>query len=238
MSNLHENLISTDEYMEFSSRLLQLPHGTGSLEKMGFLKKLPKDNIFIEADSVPEYCYLIKKGGVAGFEYTSGGEERVYQIMLPGSLMLDSCLILNKPCPIFFKTIKPSELICIDRRTLLQQMRSDFSLVMNIIESVSYKFFSAMDLVRTAECHNTAWRICNLLLMFADKYGVPYDGKIMIAEKVSQQALADLLGINRITVNRIMKILRNMELIVHLNGFYCIQDTENLRRHMDFIKGE
>jgi CRP/FNR family transcriptional regulator len=238
MPNFQESLISKDENMEFVSRLLHLPHGTHSLEEMGFLKRIPTGEVFIEPGEVPKYCYVIKKGGVVGFEYTAGGDERIYHIMLPGSLMLESCLILNKPCPISFKTIKPTELICIDRHTLLEQMGSDFSLVIKIIESASYKFLSAMDQVRAAECHNTVWRFCNLLLMFADKYGVPYDGKIMIAEKVSQQTLSDLLGLNRITVNRIIKKLLNMELVAHLNGYYCIQDIEKLRRHMDFIEGE
>jgi CRP/FNR family transcriptional regulator len=217
---------------------LNLPHGTDSLEEMGFFKKLPKGDVFIEPGEIPKYCYVIKKGGVVGFEYTEGGEERIYYIMLPGSLMLESFVILNKPCPVSFKTIKPTELICIDRHTLIEQMSNDFSLVMSIIESTSYKLLSAMDQVRAVECHNTVWRFCNLLLMFADKYGVPYEGKIMIAEKVSQQTLSNLLGLNRITVNRIIKKLRNMELVLNLNGYYCIPDTERLRRHMDYIEGE
>jgi CRP/FNR family transcriptional regulator len=181
---------------------------------------------------------VIKKGGVIGFEYTAGGDERAYNVMLPGSLMLEMNVILNMPCPVYFKTIKPSELICIDRHTLLDQMSDDFRLVISIIESLSYKFLAAMEQVREAKCHKADWRFCSLLLMFADRYGIPYDGKIMIKEKVSQQVLSDLLGVNRITVNRIIKKLRDMGLILQVNGFYCIPDTEKMQKHMDYIDGE
>ncbi|MDR3337585.1 MAG: Crp/Fnr family transcriptional regulator [Treponema sp.] len=240
MLNNHKLLISKekDKGMEVSSRLVHLPCGTASLEQMGFLKELPKGEVFIESGQVSKYCYVIKKGGVIGFEYSSGGDERIYDIMLPGSLMLDACLLMNKPSPVYFKTLRPTELICIDRHTLLDQMSDDFNLVMNIIESISYKFFSAMDMVRETGCHDANWRFCNLLLMFADKYGVPYDGKIMIAEKVSQQMFSDLLGVNRITVNRIIKKLRDMGLILQVNGLYCISDMEKLRKHMDYIEAE
>jgi CRP/FNR family transcriptional regulator len=60
----------------------------------------------------------------------------------------------------------------------------------------------------------------------------------MIAEKVSQQTLSDLLGVNRITVNRSIKKLKDMGLILQINGFYCISDMEKLRRHMDYIEAE
>jgi CRP/FNR family transcriptional regulator len=233
----HAPLISKDEDMEFPSRLLHLPRGTAFLEKLGFPKKLPKGNVFVEPGDLPKYCYVIRKGGVIGFEYAGGGDERIYNVMLPGSLLLEANLILNKPSPVYFKTIKPSELICIDRHTLLEQMNADFNLVISVIESISYKFMAAMEQVREAKCHDADWRLCSLLLMFVERYGVPYDGKIMIREKVSQQVLSDLLGVNRITVNRIVKKLRDMELILQVNGYYCIYDEERLRRHMDYIDG-
>jgi CRP/FNR family transcriptional regulator len=236
--NSHEPLISKNEEMEFPSRLIHFPQGTGFLEKLGFPKKLPKGDVFIEPGDVPKHCYVIKKGGVIGFEYAAGGDERIYNVMLPGSLMLEMNLILNRPSPVYFKTIKPTELICIDRHTLFEQMDDNFRLVINIIESISYKFLAAMEQVREVKCHDADWRFCSLLLMFAERYGVPYDGKIMIREKVSQQTLSDLLGVNRITVNRIIKKLRDLELILQINGYYCIQDTKKLRRHMDYIDGE
>jgi CRP/FNR family transcriptional regulator len=237
MINIHAPLISKDEDMEFPSRLLRLPHGTAFLEKLGFPKKLPKGEIFIEPGDLPKHCYVIRKGGVIGFEYAGGGDERIYNVMLPGSLMLEMNLILNKPSPIYFKTIKPTELVCIDRHTLLEQMSDDFHLVLNVVESISYKFLAAMEQVREAKCHDTDWRFCSLLLMFVERYGVPYDGKIMIREKISQQTFSDLLGVNRVTINRIIKKLRDMELILQINGYYCIHDTEKLRKHMDFIDG-
>jgi len=209
--NVMPPLISKDTEKETGtpSRLISLPFETVSLEKLGFLLKLPKYSIFIEPGDIPKYCYVVKKGGVIGFEYASGGDERVYNIMLPGSLVLEMNLILNKPSPVYFKSIKPSELICIDRHTLLRQMGNDFQLVINIIESISYKYLAAMEQIRETKCHDAAWRFCSLLLMFADRYGVPYDGTIIIKEKINQQILSDLLGVNRITVNRIIKILKD-----------------------------
>jgi CRP/FNR family transcriptional regulator len=71
--------------------------------------------------------------------------------------------------------------------------------------------------------------------MFSERYGVPYNDAVMIKEKISQQILSDLLGVNRITVNRIIKILKDAGLLFQINGYYCICDVKKLKQHMDSL---
>jgi CRP/FNR family transcriptional regulator len=216
------------------SRLMYFSMEISSLEKFGFSKKVPGNSIFIKPGDIPSHCYIVKKGGVIGFEYASNGDERVYNIMLSGSFLLEMNLILKEPSPVYFKTIKPSELICIDRNTLLSQMGGDFDFSLSIIKSISYKYLAAMEQIR--EMNNGAnWRFCRLLLLFAGRYGVPHEGKIMIKEKISQQIVSDLLGVNRITVNRIIKTLKNEGLLSQINGYYCISDEKKLRQYMNVM---
>jgi CRP/FNR family transcriptional regulator len=92
-----------------------------------------------------------------------------------------------------------------------------------------------MEQIRESRCHEATWRFCSLLLMFAENYGVPYEGKILIKEKLSQKVLSDILGVNRITVNHIIKKLKDMDLIVQINSYYCIYNQERLKKHMDYL---
>jgi CRP/FNR family transcriptional regulator len=88
-----------------------------------------------------------------------------------------------------------------------------------------------MDQIRQASVHNATWKVCNLLLIFADRFGVIYDGKVLIREKISQQMLSNLLGINRITVVRVIKDLKNEALLEQIDGFYCIRSVERLKKY-------
>jgi CRP/FNR family transcriptional regulator len=222
-------------YTEYPTRLLFLLRGMERLEKLGFPKRFSKNQIILKQGDPLEYCYIVKKGRIISFEYTATGEERVYNFMEEGSLLMEANLIANKPSPVSFKTTMQSELICIDRDSLLRAMEADHQISLDIIESISNKFFASMDQVRQNCSHNAAWKICNLLLIFADRFGVPYDGKILIKEKVSQQMLSNLLAINRITTVRIMKNLKDLALIEHINGYYCICDTGKLKRHQEML---
>jgi CRP/FNR family transcriptional regulator len=222
-------------YTDYPTRLLYLPRGIERLEKLGTRKILPKNYIIAEPGKFLDHCYIVRKGRVITYEFTPSGEERVYNFMEEGSLCLEANLLLNKPSPIYFKTAAPSELIYIGRETLMRAMAADPQITLDIIESISDKFFASMDQIRQSCCHNVSWKTCNLLLIFADRYGVPYDGKILIREKVSQQMLSNLLGINRITMVRALKELKELDLIEQINGYYCIRNMEKLKRHQELM---
>jgi CRP/FNR family transcriptional regulator len=235
MNNTMWALIQKEIGKEFPSRLMRFSHEALSLEKFGIVTSLPKNTVFIEPGDIPKYCYLVKKGCIVGFEYTLNGDERIYNIMLPGSLVMEMNLILNEPSPIFFKATKPSILICIDRNTLLREMSDDFDVVINIVKSISFKLRATTEQIREIMCHETTWRLCNLLLIFAENYGIPYEDKTLIKEKLSQKILSNILGVNRITVNRIIKKLKDMDLIERINNYYCIYNKKRLKKYMDYL---
>jgi CRP/FNR family transcriptional regulator len=182
---------------------------------------------------IPTCCYVVKKGRVISFEYTDSGEERIYNFMEEGSVLLESNVLTDKPVHIYFKTAKPCELVCIEKDELVRAIYADKELMMDVIESISCKFFASMDSMRYVCCHDATWRVCNLLLIFADRFGTFYDGKILIREKINQQTISNLVAINRITAVHIFKKLKELNLVEQIDGFYCIPDVEKLKNYMN-----
>lgn len=222
-------------YIDYPTRILYLVRGTERLERLGVLETVPKGYIIAEPGSVVDCCYVVKSGRVIAFEYTPTGEERMYNFQEAGSMFLESVMLLRQPCPVYFMASEPSDLIRISREELFNALLSDPQINLDVIESISYKFLASMDQIRQARSHNVAWKICDLLLTFADRFGVPYDGKILIKEKVTQQMISNLLGINRITTVRVIKELKDLDLIEVINGFYCIRSVEQIMLHQQML---
>lgn len=220
---------------KYISQIFSLPRGISRLEKLGTVKRFPKNHILVKAGEIPDCCYIVKNGRVADYEYTINGQERIYNIDEKGSMLLEANLLLNCQVPISFKTITPCELVCIEKQALIDAIHTDSEIAMDLIQSVSVKFISSMEQVRNTNYHNAEWKICELLTDFANKYGVQYDGKILIEEKMSQQMISNLLGLNRITVVRAIKALKEMGLIEQINGLYCIKDMNRLSRHQAWL---
>ena len=131
--------------------------------------------------------------------------------------------------------MKPSELVCIDKVALMNAIMENPKISMELIHSLSVRFIAAKEQIRNMNFQNASWKVCNLLLSFAKQYGVTYDGKILIKEKISQQLMSDMLGINRITAVRIIKELKDQELVEQINGFYCVRDMRKLKQYQDGV---
>lgn len=200
---------------------------------LGPVVDFAKGAILAQAGRVPRCCYYVLEGRVMAFEYTLSTGDRYYNFNEEGSLLLESNVLLEKAPPVSFVAVSAVKAVTIERERLMARLREDPTLAEELLMSLSYKFLAAMDQVREGTQYNVAWKVCNLLLTFAERYGVEYDGKILIKEKISQQMLANLLGVNRITMVRTVKELREQSLIEQVNGFYCIRDRERMLEYME-----
>jgi len=225
-----------DGKREISMRFLHLPNGTGGLESLGALRRVPKGVVLTEPGDTVDHCYVVRRGCVIGYDITPAGGNRIYSIALDNSLLLEVCAILGRPSPVFLKTIKDTELISIPRKVFINEIQRNQRVAMLVIESLCRKYSSVTEQIREIKCHSAAWKLCNLFLIFADTYGEPRGGKTIIKEKINQQILSDLLGINRITTVRVIVELKSHKLIEKLGGFYCIPNREDFLDYMDFLE--
>lgn len=214
------------------TRLWTHLNDTTRFTALGPTVEYAKGAVVAPVGEVPRCCYYVLQGRVMAFEYTAASGDRYYNFNEEGSLLLESNVLLQKAPPVSFVALTPVKAVSIPREVLLQKLAADPDLSLEVMLSLSYKFLAAMDQVREATQCNVAWKVCNLLLTFAERYGVDYDGKTLIKEKISQQMLANLLGVNRITMVRTVKELRELGLIEQVNGFYCIRDRQRMLEFM------
>lgn len=144
-------------------------------------------------------------------------------------------MMLDRPAAVNFKALEKTELICVTKTQLTEEMKNDPQLLNVLLFSVSNKFLEAMEELRKERNHSAAWRLCDTLLCFSERYGVPYDGKVLIQKNISLQSLAAMMGVNRATAVRAMRRLRDMGLVENINGFYCVRSIDSLRRHQELL---
>lgn len=214
------------ELPDYPSRIFRRQRGWEQLIGLGEPVSYPKNTIVVEADDSIRWCYLVISGRVISKEYTSEGTEHIFNIFEDGSLFLESNLLLRAPSAVVFQSMEPCELIRIDRPSLVRAMDEKKEISHFVFESISYKYYSAMDQLRQNYDHDAAWKLYNMLLIMADSYGVPREnGWVQIDLKISQQMLSSLLSVNRVTVSKILREMKEMRLIELVNGYYCIRST-------------
>jgi len=228
----HMDLTGSSEHVE---GLDDLPEdfnvGFEKLKRLAEKKIFQKDQIIEKQGDPCEHCYLILKGQVVGYDFTEFGAEHDYFQNEKGSTLLETQVLLNMVSPMYFRAVEQSELASVERGTLLSAMKNDSDIAMYITGNLMIKFNWTMHrLSRATRC--AMYQLCDSLLTLAGKYGKNYDNKVMITQKISQQALSNQLHVNRTTVIRNLNELKDRNLIEQINGLYCIRDIDALKRFM------
>lgn len=222
-----------NEYMP--SHLLYSRRNLARFYTMGQELLLPKNHFLQKAGNMPDALYVLKEGRIACCEYTADGRECYFNINEEDSLLFEAAIILGRRLTLNYKALTDCRLIRIPRNVLMENVVADSAVALDLLSSISEKFLSVSEQIRESNYHSATWKVCNLILSLADKYGVSYDGKVMISERISQQQLANTLRINRVTVNRTLTKLKDLGYIEQINGLFCIRSTAKLHRYMESI---
>lgn len=232
---MSERINHSSGNIDFMDRFLTLSRGSKRLESLGQSVSFPKGTLLGRPGEIPSRCFIVKSGRVICYELSRNGERRIYNFLEPGSLFLEELLLFDKPCPVFFETALPTELIEIGKEDLTHAFRHDIDVVLDVCESMSAKYLSAMEYQRVGNKQDASWQICRFILLLIEHYGKHENGRIRITEKFSHQIMADLLGMNRVTVSRKLKNLRDQNLICLDNGYMIVPDVDALKNHMTGI---
>ena len=219
-----------------SSCIIRPDSDVSDWDAVGTLESYPKNHVLLERDRVPDRFYIVKRGTVAGYEELENGNELICYVMETNAMLLEANVLLSRPSPVSFRTLEASDLLSISREKLLETVNAEPRALFALFWSVSDKFLEAMDELGEAKSRGAEWRLCELLLEFAARYGAAYDGKVLIHKRINIQLLTQILGINRSTTVRSMRTLRDLGLIEHINGFYCVRSVEALRRHQELLE--
>ena len=214
---------------EYRSRVFYRMPSWQKLQALGDTVSLPENHYIVKPGDAVKYCYLLVEGRVLSLEITDDGEEHIFNVFEEGSVFLESNLLANYKADVFFQTVKPTTLVRITKQALHRAMMQDEDIMQLMFVSLSSKYYSAMDQLRESYNHDAVWKVYNMMVLLADSTGKPYHGDwIMIDMKITQQLISSMLGINRITVSRVLKTLREMDLLLQINNsYYCVRKHDD-----------
>jgi CRP/FNR family transcriptional regulator len=203
------------------------------LKSVGEIKSYAKDAVVSAPGASGSRCFVVLEGSVQAQHHTVSGMENAYIAHGPGYAMLEAQCFCEWTETAYFRAMEPSMLLMLERRKLMEALKGDHELALFFIGTLSEKFRWYIDHARNLSAHSAMWRLCEQILSFADQYGKPHDGNILIDRKYSQQTLANMLHLNRITVVRYIKELKDMKLIEYVNGYLCVRDMAALSNYRD-----
>lgn len=195
-------------------------HGEVKRENVG-------SHIFRDKELV-NTVYIVISGSVSLYKMNARGQKRVIFILGEGKL-INEVILQELPASVNCEIFEEAQILCYSKYKFLEIMEKDFELTKVVINSLSTKVRRMYRQLKNATAIiKMEKRVAAKLWKLGKDYGVTQRNGVLIDMPMSVTYLADLLGAQRETISRALKILVNENLIEYKNKKIFIKNEEAL----------
>ncbi len=191
----------------------------------------PREVLFSKGDP-GESLYLVMSGRVRVGAVSVDGREVTYALIGPGQMFGEIALLDGGPRSADATAAESSELLVIERRDILAFIRANADYGLRLIEMLCGRLRHANELLEDTVFLSLPSRMAKQLLNLSDTVGerLPQDEGVTV--RMSQQAVADHMGISRESVNKVLSKWEQLGLVSLWRGQITIRSREGLSRFL------
>ena len=162
----------------------------------------PKNAVIVNAGDRSESIFIISAGRVKVFLHGDDGKEVILNVHGPGEYFGE--MVLDEgPRSASVMTLEASKFLIISKTDFRQFLTEHPDSAMKLINRLMHRVRALTENVRNLALLDVYGRVARLLLELA----TAQDGRLVIAEKLTQKDIADRVGASREMISRIFKDL-------------------------------
>lgn len=184
--------------------------------------------LFLKGDD-GEAMYIVKEGTVKIVLPSETGEEIIVAVLKQNDYFGVMAMLDGEPRSADAVAMGPSEVYVLGRNDFLSILQSDIKALKTILCDLSGMIRKTDDLLGDVCFFNISVRLCKKLLEFAESVGVKEDKGIILNIDFTQKELGDMVGATRESVNKELRIMRELGLIDMEGSRIRILDIEGLK---------
>lgn len=193
------------------------------------LKKYPAKQIIYDRKDESHYVYIIKKGRVRLSTFSRDGREQCLSIAEDGGMFGELSVIDGLENFATATTVIDSYIYVIPKNDFERIYTSDEQLQVLLLQSLVRKIRILSSLVETLSFESSESRVARYLVELVNSHSSNYNNKPLLDIKFTQQEMADLTGLSRVSVSQIMNFFYEKGVIEKLNGYIYINDLNYLK---------
>jgi CRP-like cAMP-binding protein len=195
-------------------------------------RRFPRGQTVFHKDEPGETLFIVDRGSVRIYLPSPQGADLTLAVLGPGDFFGDMALLDGGPRSASAAAIEDTDTLALDRADFTALLRSRPESAMAILAAVARRLRDADEMAADLAFLDVAGRLAKKLLELAASQGVSRADGILLDLSLTQEGLANMLGVTRESVNRQLAIFRR-EGIVALDGRrFLIRDAEALRGYL------
>jgi CRP-like cAMP-binding protein len=189
--------------------------------------------LFQEKDHV-QHIYVMLKGSVAMGRVHLKGKEFILKILHGEELLIEYQIFKHDAKFHFFaKALTDCELLMIKREHFEEFVESDLASMQALTTWVSTRYLKAQMKCQDLIMHGKRGGLFSILIRLCNTYGVMTDEGILIDLPLTHQELANLTYGTREVIQRLLKELREEDVIEYRQQKFIVKDLTYLKDQVD-----
>lgn len=176
-------------------------------------RKYKKNQIILNEEETSEFMYIIIHGKVKIARVGMDGKETILSLHGSGEFFGELSLIDGKTTPATVFALDNSHVAIISKGHFYSLLYTQHKVLENLLKILSSRLRDAWDKIQMLTFHNAADRVKLLLRMLADNLGEETDRGTILTVRLIHQDIADMTGLTRETVTRVLdRYVKNGEI--------------------------
>lgn len=172
-------------------------------------KEFRKNHIILHEEDTNSFMYIIVRGKVKIYQIADQGKEMILSVHGSGEFFGEMSLIDGKTDPATVAAMEPSLIAVISRADFYAMLYSQKKILENLLELLCSRLRESWKKIQMLNFNDASQRVKMLLLMLAEDYGDKTPEGTVLRIKLIHQNMADMTGLSRETVTRVLDKMKN-----------------------------
>ncbi len=189
------------------------------------MRSFKKNEVILHEEDTSQYMYMIISGKVKVVQISREGKETILALHQSGDFFGEMSLIDGKTAPATVIATENSVIAIISKKDFYSLLFVQEKVLVKLLQIFCERLREAFERIQILSFSNAAQRIKTLFIMLADMYGKRGPKGIKLDLKLTHQNIADMTGITRETVTRIInKWQKEGEIFIKNKFIYLSED--------------
>jgi len=191
------------------------------IARMAMLRRVPRSTVVLRAGDHTDNVYFVLSGAFKVLVSDEEGREVILSMMGPGDLFGEMGVIDDHPRSATVQAAQAGELVVIAKADFHRCLAGSFDVSLYIMRSLVHRLRAADRQIESLALLDVYGRVARLLLDMAARDAA---GRLVVAQKLSRQDIAKMIGASREMVSRVMKDLQQHGLIDESDGILVLHE--------------
>jgi CRP/FNR family cyclic AMP-dependent transcriptional regulator len=195
-------------------------------------RRFRRGEVIFHKDDPGESLFIIDEGSVRIYLPSPQGADLTLAVLGPGDFFGDLALLDGRPRSASAAALPEAETVALNRADFTSVIRSRPEAAMVVVAAVAERLRETNEMAGDLAFLDVGGRLAKKLLELAAARGVQRPEGILLDMPLTQEGLANMVGVTRESVNRHLAQLRRLGAIGSQGRRFLIRDAEALRRYI------